>query len=230
MEYCYTVQDLQTKTGFSMSVLRKILAEIQPLMTDSFVKGEKNSLMFNSNALVIMDKVKQLKNDGLNLPSIRKELDQHINSNTGIKTDSNTSINNDYLRELINQIKEANDKTFKMQSEVINAKEQVIKELNSRLLLITDGRPAEQVKQENQQRHEQLIRLEYEIKQKTSEYENLETELSKQKDKDLKLTELNKKILDCVNELSQLDRKWFVTKKKEELKNKISELKNQVLV
>lgn len=240
MEYSFTIQDLQNKTGFSMPLLRKILADILPLMTTMYTKGQKNALMFNSNALIVLDKVKQLKDNGLNLPSIRKELEQQINNNKNVKIDSNshlnTSINTEHFKDLLLEIKEANEKILKVKDEVIASKEQVIKELQNKVLFITDGKSLEILKLEQQEKQEKLIRLEYELKSKENELNKLhESELKiKEEASQLKYTIENKEKLmqemqtrqEEVKKLSlQLsDLRWYQTKEKKELKQKLLSL------
>ena len=233
MEYSYTIKDLQKKSGFSLPLLRKILNEIQPLMEEHFVKGEKNALMFDSNALIIIDQVKQMKESGMNLPSIKKELEKSINTIKIVKTENEThknkSINGEYFKEILDEVKDLYEKNLKAQSEIISSKEQLIKELNNRLLLITDGKPPEVIKAENEKKTQDIIHLNYQVKEVNTENENLKAKNQKLKlELEEKIEKEKKKILEQEKLLRDQEEKAKLLeaeKKALEEQNKLKEKK-----
>lgn len=238
MEYSYTIKDLQKKSGFSLPLLRKILNEIQPVMDEHFVKGEKNALLFNSNALIVIDQIKQMKDSGMNLPSIKKEIEKSINTKSSVKTEEethiNTSINTNYFKDVLEQVKELYEKNIKTQSEVIETKEQLIKELNNRLLLITDGKPPEVLKAENEKKNQDIIHLGYQVKETSKENEILKNKNDKlKKEMEEKLQIEKNKILEnekLIREKEEVAKILENEKKAIEEKNKLNqEKKNSIL-
>ena len=65
MTYTNTIQNIKELTGLKEPFIRKMFLELNDLFKPYVKRGNNNSLLFDSNAMMIWDKVKQLKEQDL---------------------------------------------------------------------------------------------------------------------------------------------------------------------
>ncbi len=146
MKPYYTLIDVQKRTGLSVPTLRKQLAVCRAILAPFIKKGSRNKLLFDSNALIIFDKVKQLREEGMSLNQIKKELD--IEFNKVINQDSNSK--NEMNKQLAPEMKLFVELQEKFNKEIKNANERVLELektnsiLKEQIKLLTDGKSPEE--------------------------------------------------------------------------------------
>lgn len=69
----YTIQDVIERTGLKANFIRRCVKGISCLQGHT-KNGDKNRTLFDSNAFVIFDKIKQYKEEGLTIQRIDEEL------------------------------------------------------------------------------------------------------------------------------------------------------------
>ena len=170
MSYPFILKDIQKKTGLNERFLRRCLVDMRDVFEPHIGRGENNALLFDESALVLFDKIKQLKAGGLNIPEIRKRLGyrpgkpEKEGGETGsqtlvgfsekpVKPDEETSVSRFYERLLEEKEKthqaELEAKSYQLQME---SKELEMKALKIQLYLLTDGRDPEEVKREEEEK------------------------------------------------------------------------------
>jgi len=80
-----TLQEFTQQNGLKTAFVRKCLNSIQ-LLAPHIHRGEKNKLLLDDDALRIFDRIKELKEEGLSLPDIQKQLDGPVQ--TGEEADT----------------------------------------------------------------------------------------------------------------------------------------------
>lgn len=68
------IEELIRTTGLKEAFIRKCLRELKELFDPYISRGPNNSIVFDSNALTIFDQIKQEKERGHGLPTIREKL------------------------------------------------------------------------------------------------------------------------------------------------------------
>jgi len=79
MEY-YTIKDIGERTGLTFAYIDKCIKRMDLIFKPHTTRGENNSRLFDSSALVIFDNISQLKQDGLTVAEIATRIEQGINS------------------------------------------------------------------------------------------------------------------------------------------------------
>jgi len=170
MSYPFILKDIQKKTGLNERFLRRCLVDMRDVFEPHIGRGENNTLLFDESALVLFDRIKQLKADGLNIPEIRKRLGyrpgkpEKEGGETGgqtlvgflekpVKPDEETSVSRFYERLLEEKEKthqaELKAKSYQLQME---SKELEMKAIKTQLYLLTDGRDPEEMKKEEEEK------------------------------------------------------------------------------
>ena len=155
MPYHYTINDIQEHTGLSINFLRRCLRDMKDIFDPHATRGNKNSIVFDDSALIVFDRIKQLKaQDGLTIPEIRKKLgyQPEKTDRDGSKTGGQTlpedtskhhqTEQDNLIKQLYERLLEEKDKTYQTQ----------ISALQSKLYLLTDGRDPEEVKKEEEEK------------------------------------------------------------------------------
>ena len=159
MAYHHTIKDIEKKTGLNVSFIRRCLTHMKEIFDPCTAKGgNNNAIMFDDNALVIFDRIKQLKsNDSLTLPEIKQRLTDTLSEVNKIneQTLTNETINvikpyeHEFIKELYERLLEEKDKSHQTE---IKAHKTMIDALQSKLKLLTDGRDPEEIKREAEHR------------------------------------------------------------------------------
>jgi len=216
MNYNKTIDDIVNVTGLKEPFIRKIIRNFDDILKPYIKRGDKNSLLFDGNAIAIFDKVKQLKEQNFTIETIKEEIEKSYeikDSQTKI-LDSKTENNLD-IHFLLNRLEEYHKEAINAKNELIktqlnlslelNEKEKVIFIQSEQLKLLTDGRTPEEVKKEHREKEEELFKL----KQQVDELELM------------KIKEQKRQAI--LKELQSLEGKWFAHKKRQGL---IAELQN----
>ena len=178
---------------------------LRDILAPHITRGENNALLFNESALVVFDRVKQLKEDDLTIPEIRKRLGYRYAGKQGdesegtsgqglvefsdkvVKDDAEISISEFYERLL-----EEKEKTHLAELEArgyrvqLETKQAQIDALQSKLQLLTDGRDPEEIKRSEEEKRRQKV--------------------------------------DILNRLEELEGRWFKGSERKELIKRLREL------
>ena len=82
-----TIEELESRTGLKITFIRKCMKVLKQFIHPYIKRGDYNSVLFTSNAVIIFDKIKQYKEEGLSLPEIRTRLEKDME---GIKVTKDT--------------------------------------------------------------------------------------------------------------------------------------------
>lgn len=175
MENTYTINDLIEITGLKEKFIRNCIESLKDnVLKDSIKRGNKNSLLFDSNTLKIFDFIKQRNESGFSISSIKEELLQENLGKQKKETEENI-IKTEPMLLLIDELKNMNSSIMKTKDELISKerelynkdkeiieKENVINHLKSNLKLLTDGKSPEEFIQEQIKQKEILMKIEFE--------------------------------------------------------------------
>lgn len=73
-----TIKQLSHQTGLTVSYIRKCLDYLANVVTPYTHRGTHNAILLDSNGLVIFERVRELKQDGLALPDIKAVLEKEF--------------------------------------------------------------------------------------------------------------------------------------------------------
>lgn len=252
MDNVYTIKEISEITNLKEQFIRKCIMEAKGQF-DKFIvnRGKNNTIYFDSNALVLFDKIKQKKENGQVIPDILSWLFQNMNEENGIQTKNNTQ-NNLTNQEVIKSFEAMHREVILAKDETIKTKDEHIKALESKILLITDGKDPQLVKAEYEKKQEEFMKLKYnfensqkELDDRMNQIDLLKSEFESSKKiideqsnlvaqkqaKLLELEEINKEYLDkeskkekLINEILSIEGKLFMGKKRKELLRQLQEL------
>jgi len=156
-----TITELSQTTGLKIDFIRRSLKNLKPVLKPYIIRGDKNSLLFKDGAIAIFDQVKNLKDDGYSLVSIKKELDNLLqNSSETIherehNTDNQTlnkktkqlddTEKNNSETQLMLQMLHDKDEELKEKRKVLEETQQKLSSVEGTVLLLTDGKNREEV-------------------------------------------------------------------------------------
>lgn len=241
MDSIYTIKEISRTTGLKEQFIRKCIMEAKGKF-DKYVvsRGKNNTINFDSNALVLFDKVKQKKENGWVIPDIIGWLFQNNDTGESVETKNNQQ-NNQTDKDTLKSFEQMYKEVILAKDETIKTKDEHILNLNKQLLLLTDGRDPEVFKKAQDQKQEELLKLKFDLNTKDeklkyfSELEKKIIELEKQK-QFLELQqkqELETKKME-IEKIRQEDKEkqLFKQKEEEELKKLLKEKedkKNSIL-
>lgn len=176
------INELSKRTGFSVVFIRKCLDKLGDILAPYTQRGEFNRILFDSNAIVIFDQIKQFKEDGLAIPEIRRKLERDLSTNTetakstGVKseqTDEQSGEGGDMLNRLLqlhqrmNEEKEKRIQERDQAAQVIRELEKQNQHLSLTLKLLPEGKSPEELKaewEEDQKRRREVAMIVGELK------------------------------------------------------------------
>jgi DNA-binding transcriptional MerR regulator len=156
----YSIKELAKRTNLDISFIRKCKNTFKQIIDPHIQRGEKNKLLFTDNALIIYDRIAQMKSEGLSIPEIQKQFKQDFKT---VQTDISKDVQAtqtmdkellDKIFELQKQLSEEQAKRYvecKEKDQHIVELENLSTHLKSQLLYLTDGKSPEEVKQQWQQ-------------------------------------------------------------------------------
>lgn len=258
MSYSKTLDDVISYTGLKEQFIRKCIKNMPEIFKGNISRGDKNSILLNDNSFVIFDKIKQLKDQGQSITSIHQNLKLSLSKSSekteeSEKTKTSNTEEHKYIDILITELKTSNSNTIKAFEENVKTQKEHIQTLEKQILLITDGRSPEEIKQESLKKDESVLKIQNEVRNKEVEIKSIKMELdfkakeleekklefeklkSEQQEKEnlkLKVEEEQKKLLNekaekknkLLKEIEALEGKWFVGKKRQELLKELQDL------
>ena len=162
MPYHYTINDIQEHTGLNINFIRRCLRDMKDIFDPHTTRGDKNSIVFDDSALILFDRIKQLKEqDGSTIPEIKKKLGYQPEKTN--KEDGKTWVQtlpedtskhhqteqDNLVKQLYERLLEEKDKTYQTQ----------ISALKTQLYLLTDGRDPEEVKKEAEEKRKRKVEI-----------------------------------------------------------------------
>lgn len=217
-----TINDIIDYTGLKYEYIIKCTKEMDTVLKPHIQRGDKNSLIFDSSALKIFDRIKQLKDGKQSITSIKVQLESELdktskdtqNTTSNLINDTQNMQESELTKLLINKLEEANKKTFESLEKVLESKDQVIEvqrreniELKNQILLITAGKTPEELRAEQQIKEQEIFRLKQKAEEAQKEVEGIK----------IKEQEKEKELLQLKQQAEQ------VQKESQEVKVKVSE-------
>lgn len=192
MEQGYSINDLADYTGLKIDFIRKCVKAFEDVLEEYQDRGDKNSLLFDSNALVIFDRIKQLKEKNYTINVIgdylRRDMDDAEEQRQEKEKDETGFQMKEYMGMMMQEIKESHRMTMSAKDETIRTQKSQINTLESKILLLTDGKSPEEIKrqQEEEQRKKTIdLQTQLQVQQQRMnllmELESLEGQLFKAK-------------------------------------------------
>jgi hypothetical protein len=245
MSYPYSFKDIQKATGLKMDLIRKIYNANEDVFQPHMTRGNNNSILFNPSGLTLFDKAKQKKDSGANIPAISsylRELSGQSNK-TATHTPRNLlakpaeeSLSDpmvDLVRSAYEQALKAKDETISTQKQQIADKEANLKDLRNTMLLITNGRTPEEIKQEQEEQATKAVAADQEKTRLTQKLEQKEKEREaaekKAQDAQVALEQEQKRVEDAKTRSELLEElhktSWFAFARRKELQRKIDDIK-----
>lgn len=133
MAYNKTIQDISEYTGLKYDYIRRSIFKMEAIFEPYINRGNKNTILFDSDRLEIFDRIKNLKSQGLTLKSIKKHLEKELNiSNTVIETSIITENNSD-MKTMLKEFQEVTKVALHSKDQTIIAQNLYIKELEDKL-------------------------------------------------------------------------------------------------
>lgn len=175
------------------------------------IKSNNNELLFDDNGLVLFREAAKLKEQGQPLASIVKHLVKGVSEPYQPPVTPIDSLTLEIIKQSQESIIQAHQETIKAKDDMLQAQKQIIQQLESKILLITDGKSPEQIHQEREALRAQAQELEQKIIEADRDREKLQELESKRADR--------AKILDDLAGLS-----WFQFGRKAELIKQLREL------
>ena len=171
----FTIEELHKRTGLPVHFIRNCVKSFKDVLEPHIKRGEYNSLLFDNNALIIFDKVKQLKEQGLSLKEIQKQLNEISNTKETPLKHSQTGTDRDLKDEII-ELHQQNAKDRENHFQEKLAYEHQLAELKQEksllereklvlensLKLLPEGKPPEVIKsdwEKSQSRHLEISNL-----------------------------------------------------------------------
>jgi len=227
-----TINDVIDYTGLKYEYVIKCIKELDKILKPYIQRGDKNSLIFDSNALKIFDRVKQLKEGKQSISSIKVQLESELNktpqdaqnSISNLIKDTQNMQESELTKLLINKLEESNKKNFEALEKNLQSKDQVIEvqkrenqELKNQILFITDGRTYDEIRLEQQNKEQELFRLKQQAESASKETEEIKTKVFEKTEELEKIKMKEQKRQEILKELQSLEGKWFARKKRQEL-------------
>lgn len=159
-----TIEELSKHTGLSINFLRKCQNKISDILKPYIKRGNKNKLLFDNNAVVLFNEIRQMKERGLSIPDIKSGLEKSLNSNEIKGSNLSQTENNTELYERIIEI-EKRHAADQLEWEKERAeKEKALEILKNELKFLPEGKSIKELNNDYFLRQKELLKQE---KQKT---------------------------------------------------------------
>lgn len=142
------IEELIKTTGLKKAFVRKCLREMREIFEPFISRGPNNSIVFDSNALKIFDQIKQEKERGHGLPSIRDKLFKGMDKPDKPEEKGSSQSQTNQPREeeqtasfSLERVIELKDKLHKVEIEKIQAQNELQMIRNNLRLLPAGGDP-----------------------------------------------------------------------------------------
>lgn len=221
----YTINDIAEATGLSRKYIDRLWRRTDPLLEPHRRREEgKNKYWYDHGAMDIFQRVADLKRQGNTMPEIIKDIKRELGrgertSESDGEEEGGTPPEDKDIVETANQasadhtpmfldaIQQAHRQAIEAKDDALQSKETTIKSLEKNILLLTDGRDPQKVREDYEQTVKKAAQQEQEIKELRRETSELQSERARQQTRRQRI----------VDELKKLEGKWFVGKKRREL-------------
>ncbi|MBF0555018.1 MAG: hypothetical protein HQK96_10765 [Nitrospirae bacterium] len=175
----FSLTDIETRTGFSRAYINKCLKELRDVLNPFIKRGNNNAILLNSDGLVIFDKIRQMKDQGMALPEVKIELAKIPQTpdkpySKGTTNPGKTPPQTELLQEIL-KLAQVNQEHNRQLVKDIEERDQIIKELSVKnerlegsLKLLTDGRNPEQVRADWEKARQKEVELEQNLRMLTN--------------------------------------------------------------
>lgn len=203
--------DIEKSTGLEYHYILKAVKKLDNIFTSDVVKrGSNNSLLFSSDfAYSIFDQIKQLKNDGYTLKLMKPHFESTLEKQDLNKVNNESDQNKiESINSIIKRFEEVNNNRFvDVFEKLVKSKEEEIKTLQSKMMLILPAGVSELEFQNRQKsKDEKIVQLETELKFKDELIQGL-------KEYQLKV----QKLRPLIYELQNLDGNLFSANQRKKL-------------
>lgn len=170
-----TIEELEKYIGLKKWYIRKVIRELKEELKSYIKHGQKNSLLFNSDAIAIFDRIKHLKEQGYNIKTIQRELNTENQEAPKIfkdKQNKNTTqakhtqaVEKDSLTHLLLMVEKKDEEVNGKRAELEEAKKQILelefqnKSIQSKVKLLTDGKTDEEILKERRAKQDIKLRI-----------------------------------------------------------------------
>jgi DNA-binding transcriptional MerR regulator len=135
----YSIKDIEAHTGLSPAYIEKCINRLSPFLAPHCRGGDKDSRLFDSNALVIFNQIKRMKEEGLSLKDIYKHLEETMGTGTtdpSALAEATVKTGQAHIRDMVQlmerhheEMRQEVEKRLRLQSD----KDQVIRKLETEL-------------------------------------------------------------------------------------------------
>lgn len=180
------IEELSNITGLQVKFIRRCMADLPDLLEAHITRGDKNSILYSNNAVVIFNQIKTYKDKGYSLPSIKDELAKTLTSqgddlaneskqeetpteqkNTSHDNDSKKTVSQliEILKEKDNQLskQQSDTETLRKEKETLQTNLQELEKqklaIENSILLLTDGKSQEEILKEKHKKQEDRVRI-----------------------------------------------------------------------
>lgn len=133
MAYNKTIQDISEYTGLKYDYIRRTIFKMEAVFEPYINRGNKNTILFDSDRLEIFDRIKELKSQGLTLKSIKKQLEKELNLNNTVIETSIITENSSDMKIILKEFQEVTKVALHSKEQTIMAQNLYIKELEDKL-------------------------------------------------------------------------------------------------
>lgn len=168
MSYDKTIKFIEQEAGLSYRYILKCIQMMPDIFDPHYVRGDDNEYLFDSSALAIFQRIKQLKEQNKNLRYIKRDLvstlpgtnqvkpveTNTIQKETGVQTQTNLISFEDWKRELQDTFRERE----KLKDELVELKLN-FERYKGNVKLLTGGQSIEDAQRYRQRRIEIIAEL-----------------------------------------------------------------------
>ena len=133
MAYNKTIQDISEYTGLKYDYIRRTIFKMEAVFEPYINRGNKNTILFDSDRLEIFDRIKELKSQGLTLKSIKKQLEKELNLNNTVIETSIITENSSDMKIILKEFQEVTKVALHSKEQTIMAQNLYIKELEDKI-------------------------------------------------------------------------------------------------
>ena len=188
----HTVGDIEEATGLSRRYIDKAYSQLSDVLKPHRIKGDYNRVLYDDSALVIFQRVAQLRAEEKHLPEISGIINGEYESaskpggethaNPVVKRESDGQASLDEFQ-LLEELKAAHRREVlaveQSKREALGLKDQVIETVRDQMKMLTEGKTPEQFRAEQAQQEIERQRERQELERLRSQEEERDAELER---------------------------------------------------
>lgn len=153
MSFKHSYSDLEKSTKLDQNFIRRIMREVPGLRDRHTEKGRDGALFFDDNAVIVLQQAAQLRAQKKSFKLITKLVSDSVTDHQKQVAPTNEPQENKLIKDLVNRLEDSHKAT-------LTAHQEIIRQLEQRILLLTDGKDPGEVRREREQEQARLIALE----------------------------------------------------------------------